>query len=102
MSLPVTLTGELGWLSSISGLQLTSGHDNWANPQFLVGQCALEGLTLTLSSPDTKNKRHLDLGQIQEVFSDVHSYLVQKRWRAAPLQKDSVIEAAHDYSLSKV
>ncbi len=58
---PVSLTDQLGGLSSISRLQLSSRHDDWANAQLLVSQCALEGLTLTLASPDTQDKRHLDL-----------------------------------------
>ncbi len=57
--LTVTLTDELGGLTSISGLELTSGHDDGVDAQLLVGQSALEGLTLSLASPDTQNQGHL-------------------------------------------
>jgi len=40
--LTVTLTEELGGLASVSGLQLTSRHDNGGNAQLLVGQSALQ------------------------------------------------------------
>jgi hypothetical protein len=51
--LAIALPDQLGGLSCVSGLQLTGGHDDGANLQLLVGQCALEGLTLSLATPDT-------------------------------------------------
>ena len=51
--LAVTLADELGWLSGVSGLELTSGHDNGGDAQLLKGQVALEGLSLSLATPDT-------------------------------------------------
>lgn len=40
--LAVTLADQLGGLTGIAGLQLTSGHDNGADAQLLVGQRALQ------------------------------------------------------------
>ena len=51
--LAVALPDELGGLSGVSGLQLTGRHDDGGDVQLLVGQRALEGLSLSLSSPDT-------------------------------------------------
>ncbi len=42
---PVALADELGWLTGIAGLQLTSRHHNGADAQLLERQGALEGLT---------------------------------------------------------
>ncbi len=56
--LTVTLPDELGRLSGVSGLQLTGRHDDGADVQLLVGQGALEGLSLSLASPDTCHGAH--------------------------------------------
>jgi hypothetical protein len=39
--LTVALADQLGGLTGVTGLQLTSGHDNGGNAQLLVGQGAL-------------------------------------------------------------
>ena len=49
-SSPVPLPDQLGGLASVSRLQLTSRHDNGCNAELLVGQRALEGLTLPLAT----------------------------------------------------
>lgn len=51
--LTVALSDQLGWLTGIARLELTSRHDDGPNAQLLVSQVALEGLSLTLSSPNT-------------------------------------------------
>ena len=51
--LAVALADELGWLSGIARLELTSGHDDGGNAQLLVGKGDLEGLALALATPDT-------------------------------------------------
>jgi hypothetical protein len=51
--LTVTLAHELGGLTSVSRLELTGRHDNGRNVQLLEGKVALEGLTLSLATPDS-------------------------------------------------
>ena len=51
--LTVPLADQLGWLSSVPRLQLTSRHGDGVDAQLLVCQVALEGLALALASPDT-------------------------------------------------
>lgn len=43
---PVALAEQLGWLSCVARLQLTSGHHDGGDAQLLEGKHALEGLTL--------------------------------------------------------
>ena len=38
----------------------------------------LEGLSLTLSSPDSQNEGNLDLGQVHEVLGNVDGHLVKE------------------------
>ena len=52
-SLTVPLTDELGWLSSISGFQFSSRHDDGGDAQLLEAQIALESLSLSFTSPDS-------------------------------------------------
>lgn len=37
-------------------------------------------LTLTLTTPDTQDERHLDLWQVHEVLGNVNGDLVQESW----------------------
>ena len=77
--LSVSLSDELGWLTGVTGLQLTSTHDDRVDSHLLEGQVSLEGLTLTLSSPDSQNEWNLDLWEIHEVLCDVNGQLVKER-----------------------
>mmetsp|Transcript_11353 Transcript_11353/g.34115 ORF Transcript_11353/g.34115 Transcript_11353/m.34115 type:complete len:373 (-) Transcript_11353:479-1597(-) len=76
--LAVALAHQLGGLTGVAGLQLTSGHHNGVDTQLLVRQCALEGLSLALATPDTQNQGHLDLGEVHEVLGHVDGHLVQE------------------------
>merc|ERR1711990_220560 len=76
--LPVPLPDELGWLSGIAGLELTSGHDDGVDTQLLEGQVGLECLSLSLASPDSEDEGNLDLWELHEVLRDVHGELVEE------------------------
>lgn len=51
--LTVALAHELGGLTGVARLELTGRHDDGGDVQLLEGQVALEGLTLSLATPDT-------------------------------------------------
>mmetsp|Transcript_16770 Transcript_16770/g.36477 ORF Transcript_16770/g.36477 Transcript_16770/m.36477 type:complete len:491 (+) Transcript_16770:122-1594(+) len=76
--LPVTLTDELRGLTGVAGLELTSRHHDGGDAELLEGQLDLESLALTLTTPDTEDQGHLELGEIEVVLHDVHGELVQE------------------------
>lgn len=60
-SLAVSLPHELCWLACIASLELTGRHDDWVDVHRLERESDLEGLALTLATPDSQNQGHLDL-----------------------------------------
>mmetsp|Transcript_19601 Transcript_19601/g.27141 ORF Transcript_19601/g.27141 Transcript_19601/m.27141 type:complete len:414 (-) Transcript_19601:155-1396(-) len=107
-SLTITLTNKLGGFSGITRLELTCGHHNGGDSQLLEGQFDLEGLSLTLSSPDSENKRHLDLGKGEVVLNDMDGKFVQESGRNVVISVNSdllealglVVSGGHDRVLS--
>ena len=89
--LTVTLTHQLGRLTGVTGFKLTSGHDDRRNAELLEDQVRLERLTLTLTTPDTENERHLDLRQVHVVLGDVHDALVHERRRNVEVLRGDVV-----------
>jgi len=75
----VTLTHELDRFTGVAGFKLTGKHNDRKNTELLKDQIRLKSLTLTLTTPDTENDRHLDLRQLHEVLRDVHDHLVHVR-----------------------
>ena len=70
-SLAVALADELGGLTGVAGLELTSGHDDGSDAELLEDEHGLEGLTLTLTTPHAEDEGNLDLGEVHDVLGNV-------------------------------